>query len=750
MPQYIQSVGIKISELGEINEVRENDAFPINSITSSGIPFTKQSKINDVRQTLGFENAFDTVDAGIADSSDGEIFFVYEDSEKLWVNQFQNVAGVANAIATVDGPVRLPTSKQLKLVSELTELGATSKLKNSDGKSIDETVALTDIGTDGLTVTNGKLDTLLNSTAVNPVNFKNKKFKLLNGNYDAYRWFRNRGIASDDKTLEEFNLEGQSSRSTVLKMTPTALGDHIYTDYMKRGYIGKMTLDNTNLPPGTNQATSKNGQIWARYAEDFHFDDIVFKGGDVLSFCLGTAKNVHATNLKVDFQYRYPVGYSKSPLILGDFSEKCMVIGGYVRSTSPDGSVVFSGDLADNDQANDSKWAFINLLGLPFGTRANSNACMWQEGQDDDSNAHFIGMNYYANGLGHGISEKALGTDIGCTFRENQVRSVWNVGARYFSIGNHFINNTGQNTAGVANPIALGAIHNDNGRFLSSMGDYFSGNLRDFSDYTGGTAHARNSVHLTNNRHDGNILLPSTGNAIHLGIVNSQLTENSLIGATNSRAHVSLVGVYSVGKLGSFGNGNAKTVADIIGCTFAADTWEGELVSQSSLGAVNFKNCVIRDYKTLMTALSAGLVTFEKCTFVNVNFLTIDLGAKYIGCEFITCTNDPSTVGLNFAADSFLRPSSARCEIVAPAGTTYSFPAWIIEDRGVYNINIGGRGGNTPYWTGTIAKANAASVGTVTTVAESNAGAITVTWPANSKPVITFVSTAGTYYIKIG
>lgn len=609
-------------------------------------------------------------------------------------------------------------------------------------------------GTDSLrdSTTEGTIDVLLNSTQPGAVDLQGKNIVIPNANYEGQRWFRNRGVP-ENPYVSEFSLSGNGTESTVIKhpfTTSTGRGDHIYVDYMKRSTIKDMTLDNSEMGMGSNQETSKNGQVWLRYAEDSHVDNVRFAGGDVLSYVLDGCKNVYSTNLKVDYQYRYPSGYSKSPLIVGDFSEKCMFVGGYVRSISPDGSVIYAGDLADNDQANDSKWAFINLLGLPYATRANANACMWQEGEDAPSNAHFFGMNYFANGIGHGVTQQATGSDIGCTFRENQVRSVWVTG-RYSSTSGHFINNKGVNTGGVSNPSALGAIHIDNARWTSSVNDYFEANLRDIQDYTGGINHLYNSIHLTNNRHSAPISLSSGGNAVHLGIVNSQLTEDSTVFSGNNRVHTAICASHSVGSLGTFGNGSAPTITDIIGCSLLTDDSSVNLLTQSGQGLVNFNRCVINGYSGLLTdtTTTPSNVTYEKCTFVGVTFSAKDLSAKYIACSFINCTNAPNTVGLNFSADSFSRPSTARCEINTTAGSTYTFPSWIMETRGVYTIKIGGRGSDNHCAEFRISKGTAANIGTVTPLFESTVGKFTISWGAGVPPTITFVD-AGNYSVFVG
>lgn len=129
MPKVPDSIGIKISELGDAGVIKENDVVPINAKTSEGVPFTKSTKINDLRQTLGFENAFLSVDAGLNGTVSGDVFFVYESAAKLWVLQYQNNDGVANPVLGYDNnQVRLPTSRQTKVLGEITGQKGYSRL----------------------------------------------------------------------------------------------------------------------------------------------------------------------------------------------------------------------------------------------------------------------------------------------------------------------------------------------------------------------------------------------------------------------------------------------------------------------------------------------------------------------------------------------------------------------------------------------------------------------------------------------
>ena len=50
MPKLPDSIGIKISELGDAGVIKENDVVPINAKTDAGVAFTKATKINNLRQ----------------------------------------------------------------------------------------------------------------------------------------------------------------------------------------------------------------------------------------------------------------------------------------------------------------------------------------------------------------------------------------------------------------------------------------------------------------------------------------------------------------------------------------------------------------------------------------------------------------------------------------------------------------------------------------------------------------------------
>lgn len=633
-----------------------------------------------------------------------------------------------------------------RLSSELVTTKSGSNLQEELYKQIQGTDSLRD------SVTPGTLDVLFNLLVPNPKDLRYRSFTIPEGIFTATRTLRTRGLSAEDPKYTKFDLRGQGSNLTRLVHPPFGsggVGDSIYVDYLKDAHISGFFVDNTPLGSGSSNADTRNGQFWIRKSSDSEFSDLRFAGGDALTFCLDECVNIVAKDLKVDYQLRYPVGTGKSPLIVGDNSKQCMFIGGYVKSVSPDGSIKYAGDLADNDQALDTKWAFINLYGLKYSEKANSNACMWQEGQLGPSNAHFFGMNYIGNGLGHGTSEQSLGTTIGCTYRESQVRAVWNR-AEYISLGGHYISNLGENVAGTggAGAAPTGAIHNDNSRFTASIGEHFRNNYQDYSDYTGASAaNVENSAHFVGSKLSAAIRLNNSSTARHLSIVNCQLGSGAMFTAGgNSLIHASVIGSHVIGTLGTFGNGSVVTNLDIIGSTFDAGGYTDFLVTRQGVGAISFHKSVIRDYQKI--ASGATGVIFDSCTFVTCTFTENDLNARYINCRFISCTNAPDVRGRNFMASSSEQPASARTTVTLAAGDSFTFPSWVHIGRGAYRVTVAGSTTTLPSVEVLIRKKAATGVGAPTVSWESDAGAISVTWPANGYITVT-VNTTGTYSIAV-
>lgn len=659
---------------------------------------------------------------------------------------------LAKPLEAGDFLMAMTTESHLPLEDLLSNSTGAASIGKAGGGTVQDGLDASDHGTDVLkdSANKGHMDTLLVANTPGVKNLNGHSYMMPHGTFTAKRVLRTRGLPKEDPMYTKFALRGQGSSFTKLVADTTGVGDIVFVDYLRDVFMGGFMMDNTPLGSGTSSQDTRNGQMWIRHSEDSQFDDLRFAGADALSFCLDHCKNIVATDMKVDYQLRYPVGTGKSPLIVGDYSEQCMFIGGYVKSVSPDGKYKYSGDLADNDQADDTKWAFINLYGLKYTDKPNSNACMWQEGQHDPSNAHFIGMNYINNGVGHGVSEKAMGTDLGSTFRGAQVRAIWNR-AEYASIGGHFLDNKGEYPAGTggAGAAATGGIHNDNAKFTASIGDYFRGNVADYMDYTGASQqNPENSTHIVGSKLSSLIRTSSSSTSQHLSLTNCQLAMGAKFsGGGNGRLHVSVNGCHIVGPIGQFGHGQSETLMDISGSTFTAGGYTNEVITQSGVGNISFVKSTFRDYAKLVAG-SATRVTFESCTFFSVTFVENDLKARYVNCKFVNCTNAPDTKGINFMADSTNRPASARTTVQLAAGSTYTFPAWVMQNRGVYTVSVGGNGQNTKTAIGVVGKSSAGGTGTWTPQWESNPGSITVSWPKDGQIQVK-VTDAGNYSIAI-
>lgn len=645
------------------------------------------------------------------------------------------------------------------LGSNKTGLGA-ALVVTEDTETVQEKIHKIHVGTNALrdSVASGVLDVLLNSTIAGAVALNLKKFVMPNGNFSATRWFRNRGTPAtvDTSGLDNFSIIGQGSSNTVLKHPgATGFGDHMFFDKAKNGKIGGFTLDNTALESaGRNQ----NGQMWVTGSRDLEFEDIRFRGGDQLTFALSGCVNVVSRDMKVDFQYRYTTGTGKSPLIVGDFSQQCMFLGGYIKSVSDDGTVKYSGDLGDNDDATDTKWAFTNFYGLTYSQRSNANACLWQEGENARSNLHAIGNNYVGNGFGRGISQLAIGTDVACSFNANQRAGIWARAQYWNTIGCHFLDIT--NPQGLSN--GNGAIWNESMGYIASIGSIFSGNTVDYTNYGSGSYTYGCGYFSLGDCFSGLITQPAgaTSKAQHQSWVASRLAPTSKFKLGASGVHNVILGSQSKDVLGEFGHGSDTTNSQINDIAFASingdtnklTTEDGAVIPlvQTGYGRVNTFKSVITGFRIGIATYGSGTVVYEQCTFIGCNFSAADLSSgKFINCTFIDCNNSPANQGLNFKCDSAMRPASARCDVTVVAGGTYTFPSWVLEDRGIYTIKVGGRGANAPYAEMRIARASATSAVTSTAIIESTAGSITAAWPASGQPTITF-AVAGTYTIKLG
>lgn len=593
----------------------------------------------------------------------------------------------------------------------------------------------------------GVIDNLVKYTGETPnIDLSNKKVVLPNGTYDSLSdgWFNNRGapVTTETSGLADFELTGQGSNTT--KIVSSNIGAQMFFDYAKNFKMSGFTLDG-----GTSL---QNGQLWMRHSEDGEFNDLMLKNGYTLSFAIDHCKNIQANDLKVDGQKVYLVGDGKSPLIVGDFSEQCKIIGGYTKAKSNDGHL-YEGDLGDSDDATDTKWAFHNFYGLMFDDLINSNVCLWQEGERERGNMHGIGNNYVGNGFGRGVSEKSIGTDVACSFNKNQRAGVWVRAKQYASIGSHFLDITNVQNLPDANH---GALYNESSSFLASVANVFDGNDRDYSQYSAGQYVAGNGFFSVADSFSSTIYQdPSSSNyPQHNAFVASRFDENSEFIAAKNDTLNAFVGSQFVGFAGYFGRGNDANLTNIhsfLNCSF--NNKDSNVYAFTAFANVRLviKDSNFTNYPNICDFSSfQGVLTYEGCTFISCTFSSNDLNySRFINCTFINCVNSPQASGLNFKCDSDIKPSTIRTEVNFVPGGVYTFPSWTHEQRGVYDINVGGVTDGMPVYKGYAHKTSSASAATIVNTLESTAGAITVGWAANGFISIT-ATVAGTYSIKLG
>lgn len=124
MPKSVGVDATKISGLGTVESIGEKDIVPLNALSATGTPMTKSVRVDTLRQTLSFEDAFNTVAEALANTSDKEPFFVYESNAKFWVLQYVNLAGVATPVTGYNNKqVRLPTQRKSATSAGVTDEG---------------------------------------------------------------------------------------------------------------------------------------------------------------------------------------------------------------------------------------------------------------------------------------------------------------------------------------------------------------------------------------------------------------------------------------------------------------------------------------------------------------------------------------------------------------------------------------------------------------------------------------------------
>lgn len=90
---------LKISELPAASKVPENGIFPFSDLGPWDL--TVKANLGQIRSALLFEDAFETLGAGLSDTVEGQNFYVYTDASKEAVVGWVNVGSSATAI--IDG-----------------------------------------------------------------------------------------------------------------------------------------------------------------------------------------------------------------------------------------------------------------------------------------------------------------------------------------------------------------------------------------------------------------------------------------------------------------------------------------------------------------------------------------------------------------------------------------------------------------------------------------------------------------------
>lgn len=100
-----------ITDLPTGQALSESAEFPVSI---PGLP-TGKVTLNDIRQALFFETAFQTIEAGIKGTPSGHYFFVFTDESKWWVMQYYNDHGRAADVLCDGKALRFPTPLALSV-----------------------------------------------------------------------------------------------------------------------------------------------------------------------------------------------------------------------------------------------------------------------------------------------------------------------------------------------------------------------------------------------------------------------------------------------------------------------------------------------------------------------------------------------------------------------------------------------------------------------------------------------------------
>lgn len=101
----------RISELTPAEALNDADILPLSTPAGDGAYQTQSGTLADVRSLINFDQAVDSPELGLSDTSDGQIFHVWTSPKKLQVVEYANVAGTA-----------IPTGKSFLSINGIAEL----------------------------------------------------------------------------------------------------------------------------------------------------------------------------------------------------------------------------------------------------------------------------------------------------------------------------------------------------------------------------------------------------------------------------------------------------------------------------------------------------------------------------------------------------------------------------------------------------------------------------------------------------
>ncbi len=109
-------IALKISELSPSSNPSENAFLPLSEANASG---SEKVSISTLRETLGFENAYGTIAAALTATTEGNVFFVYEDSTRDYVLGYVNQGNGTYSALMSDSTTQVRYATNAHIVNSL-------------------------------------------------------------------------------------------------------------------------------------------------------------------------------------------------------------------------------------------------------------------------------------------------------------------------------------------------------------------------------------------------------------------------------------------------------------------------------------------------------------------------------------------------------------------------------------------------------------------------------------------------------